>query len=112
MLCNEKALCHNEDPEQPNKRAEVRKRREREACICWAGHITQVSKRSYLYLLLSTLSWGQWVRTLRSTRAGWEGVVLATKTPEHLFGGHSEAQWNLSVWLSSAPQRCTPSRRG
>ena len=41
---------------------------------------------------------------------GREWVVLATKTPEHLFGGHSEAQWNLSAWSLSAPQWCTPSR--
>lgn len=53
------SLCHNEHPEQPNRRAEVENRREREACVCWAGHIIQVSKRSYLYLLLSTLSWGR-----------------------------------------------------
>lgn len=35
--------------------------------------------------------------------------MLATKTPEHLFGGHGEAQWNLSAWLSvSSPKGAHP----
>lgn len=75
-LCS-RSLCHNEHPEQPNRRAEVKNRREREACVCWAGHIIQVSKRSYLYLLLSSLSWvGGERQTPKSTGQGGEGVVL------------------------------------
>ena len=43
---------------------------------------------------------------------GGDGVVLATKTPEHLFGGHCEAQRNLRTWLSvSSPMVHTQQER-
>lgn len=48
----------------------------------------------------------------RALGQGGEGVVLATKTPEHLFGGHGEAQRNLSAWLSvSSPKAHTQQAR-
>lgn len=66
----------------------------KEACVHWAGHTSQVCKRSHLYLLLSTPSWGQQV-----------GTVSGTKRDDAGFGGgggvFAVETWAASSFLST-----------